>query len=110
MDSHDQVQPQHTHEHAITKRPVKFHPGQVVITPGALDAFITAREPFDPYLMRHERGDWGDLDAHDRRANDAALLHGTRLLSAYTLGDTTRIWIITEADRSSSTILRPEEY
>lgn len=110
MDSHDQAQPQHTCDHAIAKRPARFHPGQVVITPGALDAFISAREPFDPYLQRHERGDWGDLDSDDRRANDAALLHGTRLLSAYTLGDGTRIWIITEADRSSTVILTPDEY
>ena len=110
MDSHDQAQPQHTHNHAILKRPARFHPGQVVITPGALDAFITAKEAFDPYLIRHERGDWGDLDADDRRANEHALLHGTRLLSAYTLGDGTKVWIITEADRSSSTILLPSEY
>ena len=110
MDSHDQAQPQHTHNHAILKRPARFHPGQVVITPGALDAFITAREAFDPYLQRHERGDWGDLDADDRRANEAALVHGTRLLSAYTLGNCTKVWVITDADRWTNTVLGPKEY
>jgi hypothetical protein len=60
--------------------------------------------------VRHARGDWGDVDAHDKRANDAAVKQGTRIVSAYVLDDGTRVWIITEADRSSTTILLPEEY
>ena len=53
-------------------------------------------------LTRHLSGQWGDLDAHDRQANDAALRDGSRLLSAYTLDDGTRIWVLTECDRSST--------
>jgi hypothetical protein len=57
-----------------------------------------------------KRGDWGDLHAADRAENEHSLKHGFRLLSAYTLRDGTRIWVITEADRSSTCILLPEEY
>jgi hypothetical protein len=63
------------------------------------------------YLSRHARGDWGVVGKDDARANDWALSDGTRLLSAYLLRDgTTRIWIITEADRSATTVLLPSEY
>jgi hypothetical protein len=55
-------------------------------------------------------GDWGDVDEHDRMVNDMALLHGQRLLSAYTLTDGTRLWFITDHDRGITTILLPEEY
>ena len=61
-------------------------------------------------LARHLSGQWGDLDAHDQQANDAALRDGSRLLSAYTLDDGTRIWVLTEADRSSTCVLLPSEY
>ena len=90
---------------------VKFSPGNLVITPGCLQAFHNC--PSDrivPFLLRHISGDWGDLDEDDRRANEHALFHGLRLLSAYTLSDGTTIWVITEADRSVSTFLLPEEY
>jgi hypothetical protein len=64
--------------------------------------------PFD-YLVRHAAGDWGELCAFDRRQNDIALKYGYRVFSSYetTVG---RVWIITEADRSVTTILLPEEY
>jgi hypothetical protein len=65
---------------------------------------------FDGELTRHANGDWGEVDEHDRKANEDALEHGLRVLSAYTLRTGERIWIITEADRSSTTILLPEEY
>lgn len=85
--------------------------GQVVATPGALEAMAATGETPAKFLARHARGDWGEVDAEDSQANEDALVHGERLLSAYTLADqTTRIWIITEADRSSSTILQPSEY
>lgn len=61
-------------------------------------------------LRRHARGDWGDLDDEDRAANEAALKHGARLLSAYHTKAGTKFWIITEADRSATTVLLPEEY
>jgi len=88
----------------------KFPLGLVVITQGALAAFeATGEEPM-LFVLRHVQGDWGELSAEDVQANETALLSGLRLLSAYTLKDQTRIWIITEADRSLTTILLPEEY
>jgi hypothetical protein len=84
-----------------------FPLGQLVATPGALDA-----APMPELLAivgRHARGDWGDPDAEDRRANERALATGERLLSAYTVGET-RVWVITEADRSATTVLLPEDY
>ncbi len=62
-------------------------------------------------LARHARGDWGDLDAHDAAANRRAVLAGdARVLSAYRLPTGERLWILTEADRSCTTVLRPDEY
>jgi hypothetical protein len=88
----------------------KFPLGQVVATPDALAALSEAgREPRE-FLDRHVQGDWGDLDAEDRIENERSLKDHCRVLSAYQLGGGRRIWIITEADRSSTTILLPEEY
>ncbi len=88
----------------------KFPLGQMVATPGALRAFEAAGEPLLPYLERHARGEWGDLDEEDRRENEYALTRRLRLLSAYRLRNGTKVWIITEADRSATTVLLPEEY
>ena len=85
-----------------------FPIGQVVATPGAL-ANITESEMFEA-LNRHVRGDWGDLDMEDIQSNNHALQVGDRLLSAYHTSGGTKFWIITEADRSSTTVLLPEEY
>jgi hypothetical protein len=91
--------------------PAKFPFGEVGATPGAVAAFQKAGEHPLPYFRRHAHGDWGDvLDEHDRQENEFSLAHGFRLLSAYRLKDGTVIWIITEADRSATTILLPEEY
>ena len=87
-----------------------FPPGQFVATPGALQALAQADESPLDYLRRHLAGDWGDLDEEDRQENTMSLVHGLRLLSAYTLQNGTRLWIITEADRSATTLLLPEEY
>lgn len=84
--------------------------GQVVATPGALGAFEANGRAVAPYLARHASGDWGDVDAEDWRTNDHAVENRARLLSAYTLPDGTRVWLITEADRSVTTILLPSEY
>ena len=89
---------------------IKFSPGSVVATPGALEAFRASGEKPLPFLQRHLTGDWGDVDEHDHRENELSLIHGFRLLSAYTLNSGTKIWIITEADRSVTTVLLPEEY
>ena len=87
-----------------------FQLGNIVSTPGALEAIERAGDTPLPYLTRHATCDWGDLDQGDKAENDAALKDGTRILSSYRLSDDTRIWIITEADRSATTILLPEEY
>lgn len=87
-----------------------FPPGHIVATPGALDALHASGPALACLLARHLSADWGDLDAHDQQANDAALRDGSRLLSAYTLDDGTRVWVITEWDRSSTTVLLPSEY
>jgi len=63
-----------------------------------------------PYVRRHASGDWGDVSEEDRRANDDAVVTGARLFSAYELPAGARLWIITEADRSATTVLRPDEY
>lgn len=85
--------------------------GQIVLTDGALDAFVSAGASPALFLARHQRGDWGDVDAEDAAANNRSARDGTRLLSAYTLPSTQiGIWIITEWDRSVTTILLPSEY
>lgn len=88
----------------------RFPFGQVVATPGALEALEEAGERPATFLTRHITGDWGEVDEHDRRENDTSLTDGCRLLSAYTLATGTKLWIITEADRSSTTLLLPSEY
>jgi hypothetical protein len=86
-----------------------FPLGRVVATPGALELLHEAGEDPLRYLARHSSGDWGELDAHDRRENELSLKQGWRILSSYPVGEKV-IWIITEADRSYTTILLPEEY
>ena len=88
---------------------MKFSLGQVVATRGALS--LMEERGINPLLLlaRHARGDWGDLDDEDKRANDQALVDGTRLFSACAFGDA-RLWVITEWDRSVTTILLPDEY
>ncbi len=88
-----------------------FTLGQVVATPGALAAIGVSGDDLSTYLARHQSGDWGDIDAHDRRENQLSLEQGFRLMSVYTLNITgVKLWVITEADRSSTCILLPEEY
>jgi hypothetical protein len=89
---------------------VRFNPGTVVATPGVLDALETNHQNAVHFLARHLRGDWGDLDPEDQQANDHALTTGGRLLSAYHLRNGTKLWIITEWDRSSTCLLLPSEY
>ena len=89
---------------------IKFEPGQIVATPGALAAFEASGEEPLTFLHRHLSCDWGDLSAGDKQENELSVREGFRILSAYTLSDGTKIWIITEADRSATTFLLPEEY
>lgn len=89
---------------------VKFPLGHLVATPGVLQALSrTGQSPLE-FLTRHINGDWGDLDQEDCQENEFSLRQGFRILSAYRLTDGTKVWIITEADRSATTILLPEEY
>ncbi len=88
---------------------VPFLMGQVVATPGALQLLDDSGEDPLYYLARHASGDWGELDPHDRKENELSLRHGWRLVSRYPVGEGV-VWIITEADRSVTTILLPEEY
>src|SRR6516162_3848778 len=96
-------------------RRAKFTLGQIVATPGALEAIRDAGQRPDEFLARHVTGDWGKLHDDDRRLNNLALTDGSRLLSAYVTSKGERIWVITEAAddsgrRYSTTILKPEEY
>jgi hypothetical protein len=84
--------------------------GRTVATPGALAALYAAGENGLAYLRRHASGDWGDVPEEDAEENERALQRGYRILSAYQLQDGTKLWVITEADRSSTCILLPEEY
>lgn len=84
--------------------------GAVYATPGALQALEDAGETIDLYLARHLSGDWGEVAAEDREENRLSIEQGFRVLSAYTLTTGVKIWIITEADRSATTVLLPEEY
>jgi hypothetical protein len=83
--------------------------GKVVATPGALKLLSEMGEDLFGYIARHATGDWGELCAFDRRQNEIALRDGYRVLSSYDV-PAGRVWIITEADRSITTILLPEEY
>lgn len=88
----------------------KFSLGRLVITPGALAALLEAdQSPFE-FLQRHVTGDWGEVCEEDAKENELSLQRGFRLLSAYRTQLLERIWVITEADRSVTTILLPEEY
>ena len=87
-----------------------FTLGRIVATPGALRALTESQEAPFQFLRRHLTGDWGDLSPADERVNTRALTTGGRLLSAYKTRNGVKLWIITEADRSSTCILLPEEY
>ena len=88
-----------------------FKLGQVVATPGALAAIESTGENPLSFLFRHNTGDWGDVPEEDAKENQLSIEQGFRILSSYRLkDDKARIWIITEADRSATTILLPEEY
>ncbi|MBY0522809.1 MAG: hypothetical protein K2R98_05405 [Gemmataceae bacterium] len=87
-----------------------FKLGQLLVTPGALEALQASRQSPWVFLTRHIQGDYGDLDAEDKALNALAVQDGSRLLSAYTTSKGTKLWLITEADRSATTILLPDEY
>jgi len=87
-----------------------FELGRVVATPRALEAIAEAGDDLATFLDRHGAGDWGDLSDEDRQENEFSLPRRLRLFSAYKLSDGRKVWVITEADRSMTTLLLPEEY
>ena len=87
-----------------------FCPGRIVATPGALALLERVQKSRSEFLSRHLRGDWGDLCPEDKAENELSLKHGLRLLSSYPVTETDTLWIITEADRSVTTLLLPSEY
>lgn len=88
---------------------ISFPLGQIVATPGALELLDRAAVNAAELLQRHQSGDWGNVPPEDAEENDHSVVNGYRILSSYPVGEN-RIWIITEADRSSTTLLLPEEY
>ena len=90
-------------------REAKFPVGRVVATPGALAALEAGQNPIE-FLDRHVTGDWGKVGQEDWAENELSLREGFRLLSAYSTKDGEKLWIITERDRSVTTILLPGEY
>lgn len=89
---------------------MKFNLGDIVGTPAALKAIADAAQHTGDFLSRHMEGDWGEVCDGDKRLNDEAVVDGSRILSAYKTKLGEKIWIITEADRSVTTILLPEQY
>src|SRR6266508_3992094 len=95
---------------STNRQRARFPLGDIVATPGALDALREAQQEPLGLLRRHQTGDWGNLDEEDKAENEFSLTHDLRLLSAYTLPTQVKIWVITEADRSVTTLLLPAEY
>ena len=93
----------------ISKQPA-FELGQIVATPGALAALKKAEHQPGEFLTRHVNREWGDIPDEHRKENEYSLEHGFRLLSAYKTNAGDRLWIITEADRSVTTLLTPADY
>lgn len=93
----------------MTQKP-KFKMGQLCSTPGALKAMNNAGQNPMAFVGRHLNGDWGEVCTDDQQANEEALDSNLRLLSAYRTNEGVKLWVITEADRSLTTILLPEEY
>jgi hypothetical protein len=99
---------------------IRFNPGQIVITPSAIEAMAESGHTPSEFLLKHITGDWGKLDAHDAKANESALKTGLRLLSSYEMKGGEKLWVITEAidlqageqssQRQLTTLLLPSDY
>ena len=99
-----------SHTHTQEAGEARFALGRTLITPGAEEALQIAGQTAIEFLRRHTSGDWGELSDEDVKENEFSLKEGLRLLSAYQTGKGQKIWIITEGDRSATTILLPSEY
>ncbi len=89
---------------------LEFSLGRIVATPGALEALEEANQNAFEFLERHQAGDWGELCEDDKSENEFSLKNGFRILSAYRTLHDVKVWVITEADRSVTTLLLPHEY
>ena len=86
----------------------KFRLGHIVSTPNALTHL--SEEDILCGIQRHQAGDWGDVDEHDRQENELSLIEGRRLWSVYHAANGAKFWLITEANRAWTTVLMPEDY
>lgn len=97
------------HETTASTQAICFPLGQIVSTPGALALLDQMAVNAYELIQRHQHGDWGNVPPEDAAENENAILNGNRILSSYELGNK-QIWILTERDRSATTLLLPEEY
>jgi hypothetical protein len=96
-------------QHTPVSSPALFPLGQVVATTWALELLEENNLSLNTFIERHEQGDWGNLGAEDKQSNNDALKYGDRIFSSYKIHDK-KLWIITEWDRSVTTLLLPDEY
>ena len=89
---------------------VLFSLGSVYLTIGAKEALTESSQLPNEFLARHQSGDWGDICEDDKRENELSVKEGFRILSSYKTSKDVKLWLITEADRSSTTLLLPEDY
>jgi hypothetical protein len=95
---------------ASTKPSGLFPLGQALLTPGATEALEAAGQPASEFLSRHEQGDWGEVDDFDQKENGLSIYSRCRILSVFHTSKGVKIWVITESDRSATTLLLPSEY
>ena len=94
----------------LNESDVLFPLGQIFLTIGAREALAEAKQLPGEFLARHQKGDWGDVCKDDKKENELSVKEGFRILSAYRTAGDEKLWVITEADRSSTTVLLPGEY
>jgi hypothetical protein len=94
----------------VPNRERRFPLGKLMTTPGARQALEEAGQEAVEFFARHQAQDWGEVDEEDRQLNAESVNHWSRLLSAYILKTGVKVWVITEADRSATTLLLPNEY
>lgn len=99
-----------TGSNGLMPPPPLFPMGQIVATPGALDALEASGQNPSEFIVRHVTGDWGEMPPEDVTENERSLTYGSRLMSSYRTTQDVKIWIITEWDRSVTTLLLPSEY
>ena len=88
----------------------RFPLGRLLATPGALEALAEAGQSAIEFIYRHQQGDWGDLSEDDKKENEFSVDKYLRIFSAYHTSKGQKVWVITEADRSATTVLLPSEY